>query len=77
VVELGCGAAVAGVTAARYASRVYLTDGDEASLGLAKATVGLNAESLRAEVMVCSLPWGRDAVWEIALGSAQSVHCPK
>jgi 16S rRNA G1207 methylase RsmC len=76
-VELGCGAAVTGVTSARYASRVYLTDGDEASLGLAKATVELNAKSLRAEVRVCSLPWGRDAAWEAALGSAQTVHCPR
>lgn len=58
VVELGCGAAPAGLYAARHATAAVLTDADDAILRLAAASARLNAAACRAPPRVAKLPWG-------------------
>lgn len=58
VVELGCGAAPAGLVAARHAAGTVLTDADKAVLRLAAASARLNEATCRAPPRVARLPWG-------------------
>jgi len=57
VLELGCGAAAAGLFSARSAATVVLTDGDDASLLLARASLAANADAT-ASVRFAPLAWG-------------------
>jgi SAM-dependent methyltransferase len=57
VVELGCGSAAAGLFSARHSRDVCLTDGDSASLLLARCSLAANRD-VKANVRFASLAWG-------------------
>jgi SAM-dependent methyltransferase len=74
IVELGCGAGLAGAVAARYAARVLLTDGAPDALLLARKTVAANARAtggLSAATDAVTYDW--DAPAEMPLAQADFV----